>query len=72
MPIINICDKGVVKLTPKQLEERVRRLKTSDVCQKLEQCHKQAETWIRKIRISHKAAISECAGIPIGNGRTRD
>ena len=72
MPIVSMCDKGVLKFTPEQLEERVQRLNTPDVRQKLEQRREQATAWVRKIRISHKAAIRECAGMPIRTGRIHD
>ena len=68
MPIINMCDKGALKLTPEQLE----RLNSPDIRRKLAQRHEQAEAWIRKVRISHKKAIRECAGMPIGKGHTRN
>ena len=66
MPVVSMCDKGVLKLTPEQLE----RLNSPDIRQKLVQNHEEAQAWIRDVRISHKKAIRECSGIPIG--RTHD
>lgn len=71
MAIINVCDKGVLKFTPEQLEEHVQRLNSPEVRQKLAQRHKESKEFFRQVRI-HDRNMSRLRDIRIGeNAHTR-
>lgn len=66
MPIVNMCDKGVLKFTPEQLEDRVQRLNDPDVRQKLAQRHEESKEFIRQVRIHDRNNMSKLAHARIG------
>jgi len=66
MPVVNICDKGVLKFTPEQLEKGVQRLNDPDVRQKLAQRHEESREFIRQVRIYDRNNTARLAHVRIG------
>jgi len=66
MPVISMCDKGILKFTLAQIEERVQRLNNPDVRQKLAKRNEEAKEFFRQVRIYDRNNMAKLTHLRIG------